>query len=179
VLNFLDGSDGSLVGSWLNNATWDNLTNAFTTSGLMNPTSMIDSVTAYSFLYGATAPGGALEDLGDLAAGLGPAGGLGSTGLGGLAAAEMGGANMVGGLSVPPAWGAAGATISPLLTTSRLGAGAYHGLLGATPLAMEDVGPTGMPGVPLASMAGIPEEEAAPPIYGFRPRMVARPPFAG
>jgi PPE-repeat protein len=177
VLNFLDGSNGSLVGSFLNNASVANFSNAFTTSGLLNPTSMIDSVTAYSFLYGATAPGGALEDLGGLAAGLGPAGALGSTG--GLAAAEMGGANMVGGLSVPPAWGAAGATISPLLTTSRLGAGAYHGLLGATPLAMEDVGPTGMPGVPLATMAGIPEEEATPTIYGFRPRMVARPPFAG
>ena len=179
VLNFLDGNNGSLVGSFLNDASVANFSNAFTTSGLLNPTSMIDSVTAYSFLYGATAPGGALEDLGDLAAGLGPGGALGSTGVGGLAAAEMGGANMVGGLSVPPAWGAAGATISPLLTTSRLGEGAYHGLLGATPLAMEDVGPTGMPGVPLATMAGIPDEEAAPPIYGFRPRMVARPPFAG
>jgi PPE-repeat protein len=177
--NYLDGSNGSLLGSFLNNATTSNFSNAFTTSGLMNPTSFIDSATAYSFLYpqaGADAAAGAAADA---AAGVGPAGALGSTGLGGLAAAEMGGANMVGGLSVPPAWGAAGATISPLVTTSRLGAGAYHGLLGATPLAMEDVGPVGMPGMPLAGMAGAHEDEFAAPIYGIRPRVIARPPAAG
>jgi PPE-repeat protein len=177
--NYLDGSNGSLLGSFLNNATTANFSNAFTTSGLMNPTSFIDSATAYSFLYpqaGADAAAGAATDL---AGGLGGAGALGSTGLGGLAAAEMGGANMVGGLSVPPAWGAAGATISPLLTTSRLGAGAYHGLLGATPLAMPDAGPVGMPGMPLAGMAGAHEDEFAAPIYGIRPRVIARPPAAG
>jgi len=51
VLNFLDRSNGSLVGILLNNASVANFSDAFTTSGLLNPTSFIDSVTAYSFLY--------------------------------------------------------------------------------------------------------------------------------
>ncbi len=81
LMNFLDGSNGSLLGSFLNNATVANFSNAFTTSGLLNPTSFIDSVTAYSFLFGATGGGGALAEASDLAAGLGQAGTLGSAGL--------------------------------------------------------------------------------------------------
>ena len=185
LMNFLDGSNGSLLGSFLNNATVANFSNAFTTSGLLNPTSFIDSVTAYSFLFGATGGGGALAEASDLAAGLGQAGTLGSAGLGSLAAsaisAEMGHASMLGALSVPPAWGdrRPGRRSARFWQRAVSAKGHYHGVLGATPLAMEDVGSVGMPGVPLASMAGIPEEEAAVPVYGFRPIMVARPPAAG
>ncbi len=182
VLNFLDGSNGSLVGSFLNNASTANLSNAFTVSGVLNPTAFIDTVTTYSFpglLYGATAGEGGAADAADLAGGLGPVAALGSAGLPGLAAAEMGRANLVGALSVPPSWGATGVTISPILSTTRLGAGAYQGL-GATPMVMEDVGPVGMPGVPLGGMANMGDDEfGSVPVYGFRPRIVGRPPAAG
>jgi PPE-repeat protein len=183
LLNTLDGANGSPIGNFLNGSFFGNTSNAWTTNGILNPTSMIDSVTGYSYLFGATAPGGALAHASDLAAGLGQAGTLGSAGLPGVAAsaisAEMGQANMIGGLSVPQSWAATGATISPLLTTSRLGEGAYHGLLGTTPMVMEDAGPVGMPGMPLGGMAGMPEDEVAAPIYGFRPQVMARPPAAG
>jgi PPE-repeat protein len=180
LMNYLDGSNGSLVGSFLNNASVANFSNAFTTSGLLNPTSFIDSATAYSFLFpaqaGAEAAAGATADL---AGGVGHAGALGSAGLPGLAAsAGIGQASLVGALSVPPAWGATGATISPVVATTRLGAGAYQGL-GATPMVMEDVGSVGMPGVPMAGMAHPADEEFSAPIYGFRPRVTARPPAAG
>jgi PPE-repeat protein len=183
LLNFLDGSNGSLVGSFLDNASVANFSNAFTTSGLLNPTSMVDSVTAYSFLFPAAASAGAAADGANLASGLGQAGTLGSAGLPGLAAsamsAQMGQASLAGALSVPPAWGTAGATISPVAATSRLGAGAYHGVLGTTPMVTEDVGPVGMPGMPLAGMAGTHEDEFAAPIYGSKPRVMGRPPAAG
>jgi PPE-repeat protein len=179
LMNFLDGSNGSLLGSFLNNGSVANFSNGLTTSGLTNPTSVIDSVTAYSFLFPSAASSGAAEGVADLAAGLGQAGALGSAGLPGLAAAEMGHASLVGALSVPPGWGAGGATISPVVSTTRLGAGAYQGL-GATPMVMEDVGPVGMPGMPLGGMgAGMHEDEFSAPIYGFRPRVIGRPPAAG
>jgi PPE-repeat protein len=178
LLNFLDGSNGSLVGSFLNNASVANFSNAFTTSGLTNPTSMIDSVTAYSFLFPATGGDAALADGANLVSGLGPTETLGSAGLPGMAAAEMGRANLVGALSVPPSWEATGPSISPLLPTTRMGAGAYQGL-GPTPMVMEDVGPVGMPGVPLGGTANIADDDLSAPIYGFRPHIMGRPPAAG
>ncbi len=179
VMNFLDGSNGSLVGSFLNNASVANFSNAFTTSGLMNPTSMIDTATAYSFLY-APADSAASGAAADAAAGLGGAETAGSAGLPGLAAAEMGQANLVGSLSVPPGWGASGATITPAtLATTQIGAGTYQGL-GATPMVMQDVGPVGMPGMPLSGIADTADDEfGTVPVYGFRPRVLGRPPAAG
>jgi PPE-repeat protein len=183
VLNFLDGSNGSLVGSFLDNASVSNFSNAFTTSGLINPTAMIDSVTAYGFLFPQTGGAGAVADGADMVSGLGQAGGLGSASLPGLAtsamSAQMGQASLVGALSVPPGWGASGATISPVVATSRLGEGAYHGVLGSTPMVMEDDGSVGMPGMPLGGMAGMHEDEFSAPIYGSRPRVMGRPPAAG
>jgi len=183
LLNFLDGSTGSVAGSFLNNASVANFSNAFTTSGLTNPTAMIDSVTAYSFLFAATGRGGLMADISDLDAGLGTAAPLGAAGLPSLAAstvsAQIGRASLVGAVSVPPAWGASGATVNPVMATSRLGEGAYHGVLGTTPMVMDDAGPTGMPGMPLPAMAGVHEDEFSSPIYGFRPRVIARPPAAG
>ncbi len=182
LLNFLDGSTGSLPGSFLNNATVANFSNAFTTSGLINPTAMIDSVTGFSYLFAATGRGGLMADVSDLDAGLGVTAPLGAAGLPSLAAstvsAEVGHASLVGAVSVPPAWGATGATINPVVATSRLGEGAYHGVLGTTPMVMDDAGPTGLPGMPLPAMAGH-EDEFSSPIYGFRPRVIARPPAAG
>ncbi|HEX5253666.1 MAG TPA: PPE family protein [Mycobacterium sp.] len=178
LMNFLDGSNGSLPGSFLNNASVANLSNAFTTSGLLNPTSMIDSVTAFSSVFPSAADSAAEAAGADLAAGLGRNGALGP--LPGLAtSAGIGQASLVGALSVPPTWGATGATITPVAETTRLGAGAYHGVLGTTPMVMEDAGPIGMPGMPMGAMPGGHEEELAAPLYGFRPRVIARPPAAG
>ena len=179
LMNFLDGSNGSLLGSFLNNASVANFSNSFTTSGLMNPTQFIDSVTAFNYLFPA-ASGADAAAAAELAAGLGSGGTLRSAGLPGLAAsAGVGQASLVGAVSVPPAWGASGATITPLATTSQLGAGAYHGVLGTTPMVMEDAGTVGMPGMPFAGMPGPHEDEFAAPIYGFRPRIISRPPAAG
>jgi len=182
VMNFLDGSNGSLVGSFLNDATVGNFSNAFTTSGLLNPTSMIDNVTAYNFLYApdkaaAGAAGGA-------GAAAGAAGGAATktAGAAGVAAAEMGQANLVGALSVPPGWGASGATITPAtLATTQIGAGAYHGLGAATPMVTEteDIGPMGMPGMPIGGMPGGADDEFSAPVYGFRLRVMGRPPAVG
>lgn len=178
LMNFLDGSNGSLLGSFLNNASVDNFSNAFTTSGLLNPTSMIDSVTAFSSLFPDAAGDAAGAASADLAAGLGRSGALGS--LPGLAAsAGIGQASLVGSLSVPPTWGAAGAAITPLAETTRLGDGVYHGVLGTTPMVMEAAGPAGMPGMPLGAIPSAQDEELAAPLYGFRPRVMARPPAAG
>lgn len=183
LLNFLDGSNGSLVGSFLNNASGSGFSNALTTSGLVNPTSMIDSVTIFSALFPAASGSAAAMGAADLTAGVGPAGALGSAGLPGLAASAMsaqaGQASLVGALSVPEGWGASGATISPVVATSRLGAGAYQGVLGTTPMVMEDAGSVGMPGMPLGGLGGRPEDDFSAPIYGFRPRVMPHPPAAG
>jgi PPE-repeat protein len=180
VLDFLDGSNGSLVGSFLNNPSVSNISNGFTTNGILNPTTFIDSAVT---MHGLAAPAEAGADAAagaaaDLAAGLGPAGGLGDLpGLG--ASAGIGQASLVGALSVPKAWGATGATITPIAATTHLGAGAYQGL-GATPMVMEDAGAVGMPGMPVGAMgAGVHEDEFSAPIYGFRPRVIGRPPAAG
>ncbi|HUH70815.1 MAG TPA: PPE family protein, partial [Mycobacterium sp.] len=182
LLNDLSGSNGSLWGSSLTNASIANFTNGFTTSGLTNPTSMIDSATAYSFLYSSadSAAGGAAADASGLTAGLGQAQTVGSAGLPGLAAAEIGRANLVGSLSVPPSWGGTGATISPVLPTTQIGAGAYQGLGAATPMVMEDVGPMGMPGVPLGGVGNMADDEfGSVPVYGFRLHIMGHPPAAG
>lgn len=183
LLNLLDGNTGTLFGSALNNNTISNFSNALTTNGMMNPTSMIDSVTAYSFLF--ATQGGASFDMSDLAAGLALTGPIGAApGLPSLSAAavsaQLGHASLVGAVSVPPAWGASGATVNPVAAaTSRIGAGAYHSLSNATPMVMEETGPVGMPGLPLAGMTGPHEDEFSAPIYGFRPRIITRPPAAG
>ena len=179
LMNFLDGNNGSLTGSFLNNASVANFSNAFTTSGLTNPTSMIDSVTAYSFLFPPEAHAISAVDGAGLASSVGP-GALRSAAVPGAAAsAQLGQASLVGAVSVPPAWGATGATISPVVATSRLGEGAYQGVLGTTPMVMDDVGSVGMPGMPLGGMPGAQEDEFSAPIYGSRPRVMGRPPAAG
>ncbi len=174
LLNDFSGSNGALLGGSLSNASIANFTNAFTTSGLVNPTSMIDSATAFSFLYSPadSAMAGAADA--PVAAALGPAESVGPAGLPGVAAAEMARANLVGALSVPPAWGDSGAAISPVVSTTQLGAGAYQNF-GATPMVMDDVGPAGIPGVPMGAAAGTPDDEFSAPIYGFRPRVLVAP----
>lgn len=180
LMNYLDGSNGSLLGSFLNNASVANFSNAFTTSGLLNPTSFIDAAVNMNSISSLNAVDSTTSGLGVLAAGLGGTANLSSvTAPGAAAVAGVGQASLVGALSVPPAWGATGAAITPLAATTQVGQGAYHGFGAATPMVMEEAGAVGMPGVPLAGIPGGHEDEFSEPMYGFRPRIMGRPPAAG
>ncbi|MEE6136557.1 PPE family protein [Mycobacterium sp. 050128] len=178
IMNFFSNSNQNLIGAFLNNASVSGLSNAFTTNGILNPTSFIDSMVT---INGLGAVGATTSGLGDLAAGLGGAAAVSSTTSlpGAAASAALGEARLVGALSAPPSWAGAGATVSTVATTTRIGAGAYHGFGAATPMVMEEVGAVGMPGVPLAGIPGPHEDEFADPSYGFRPRVIGRSPAAG
>jgi PPE-repeat protein len=180
LLNDLDGSNNALLGSVLSDASSSGISNAFTTNGILNPNTFVDGAVASASMNApADSTGAAADAAGGAAADLGAAETAGSVATPGLAAAEMGQANLVGALSVPPGWASSGATITPAtMTTTQIGAGAYQGL-GATPMVMEDVGNVGMPGVPVGGMADAADDEFGAPIYGFRPRILGRPPAAG
>ncbi len=181
LLNYLDGSNGSLLGSFLNNASVANFSNAFTTSGLMNPTAMIDSVTCFSYLFPSMAGNGVAANVSGLAAGLGSGtAGLGAAGLRGLGAAVSAGigqATPLGALSVPGAWASAAPGLSRI-ATELPGASALNPALGATPLVAPG-GPVGMPGMPLGGIGAMADHEFDEPMYGFRPVVMQRPPAAG
>jgi PPE-repeat protein len=181
LLNDLDGANGSLLGSFLNNATVANFSNAFTTSGLLNPTAMIDSVTCFSYLFPSLAGGGLPSDVSGLAAGLGSGmaklGSAGLPGLGAAVSAGMGEAAPLGILSVPQGWAASAPALSQI-ASALPGASALTPALGATPLVAPN-GPVGMPGMPLGGFAGMVDHEMEEPMYGFRPMVMARPPAAG
>jgi PPE-repeat protein len=178
IMNFFSNSNQNLIGAFLNNASVSGLSNAFTTNGMLNPTNFIDSQMALGSLSAAGASTSGLEDL---AAGLGSSASLASAVSvpGAAATAGLGQASLVGALSVPPAWAGTGATVSTVAATTQVGAGAYHSFGAATPMVMEEAGAVGMPGVPLAGIPGAHEDEFAEPIYGFRPRVIGRPPAAG
>jgi PPE-repeat protein len=181
LLNDLDGANGSLLGSFLNNATVDNLSNAFTTSGLLNPTAFLDTVTCFSYLFPSLAGGGLTSNVSGLAAGLGSGmaklGSAGLPGLGAAVSAGMGQATPLGVLSVPQGWAAAAPALGKI-ATELPGASALTPALGATPL-VSPGGPVGMPGVPLGGIGGMVDHEMEEPMYGFRPMVMARPPAAG
>jgi PPE-repeat protein len=178
VLNFLSNSNPNLTGAFLNNNSWSGILNGFTTNGIMNPTTFVDSMRTVNSL---SAVGDTTSGLEDLAAGLGNAGSVASAVSvpGAAATAGVGQASLVGALSVPQAWSATGGTISTVAATTQVGAGAYHSFGAATPMVMEEAGAVGMPGLPLAGIPGPHQDEFADPIYGFRPRVIGRPPAAG
>jgi PPE-repeat protein len=179
IMNFFSNSNENLTGAFLNNASISGISNGFTTNGMLNPTTFVDSQMTVNSL---SAVGASTEGLEDLAAGLASAPALASatTALPGAAAtAAVGQASLVGALSVPPTWAGSGATVSTVAATTQVGAGAYHSFGAATPMVMEEAGAVGMPGVPLAGIPGAHEDEFAEPIYGFRPRVIGRPPAAG
>jgi PPE-repeat protein len=181
LLNDLDGANGSLLGSFLNNGTVANLSNAFTTSGLLNPTAFLDSVTCFSYLFPSMAADGLPSDVSGLAAGLGSGmaklGSAGLPGLGGAVSAAMGDAAPLGVLSVPQGWAASAPALSKI-ASALPGASALTPALGATPLVSPGA-PVGMPGMPLGGLAGMIDHEMEEPMYGFRPIVMARPPAAG
>jgi PPE-repeat protein len=185
LLNYLDGNNGSLLGSFLNDATVANFSNGLTTSGLTNPTTMLDSGMALIYLLPAmAASSGMLSSTAPLTAGLGlaapAAAALGPASLPGLAAASaaLGHAVPLGALSVPHGW-AATAPAFTKIAAQLPGASSLSPALGATPLVAPDA-PMGLPGMPVAGTAAMAahhmEEE---PLYGFRPIVMARPPAAG
>lgn len=178
ILNFFSNSNENLVGAFLNNASVSGLSNAFTTNGILNPTTFVDSMVTVN---GLSATGASTEGLEDLAAGLGSGASLASAVSvpGAAATADLGQASLVGALSVPQTWAGTGATVSMAAATTQIGAGAYHSFGAATPMVMEEASAVGMPGVPLAGMPGPHEDEFSDPIYGFRPRVIGRPPAAG
>jgi PPE-repeat protein len=178
IMNFFSNSNPNLIGAFLNNASVSGLSNGFTTNGMLNPTNFVDSMVTVNSLSAAGASTSGLEDL---AAGLGSSASLASAVAvpGAAATAAVGQASLVGALSVPPAWAGTGATVSTVAATTQVGAGAYHSFGAATPMVMEEAGAVGMPGVPLAGIPGAHEDEFAEPIYGFRPRVIGRPPAAG
>lgn len=178
IMNFFSNSNPNLIGAFLNNASVSGLSNGFTTNGMLNPTTFIDSQMALGSL---SAVGASTSGLEDLAAGLGSSASLASAVSvpGAAATAAMGQASLVGALSVPPTWAGTGATVSTVAATTQVGAGAYHSFGAATPMVMEEAGTVGMPGMPLAGIPGSHEDEFAEPIYGFRPRVIGRPPAAG
>jgi PPE-repeat protein len=179
VMNFLSNSNENLIGAFLNNNSWSGILNGFSTNGIfLNPTTFVDSMRTVNSL---SAVGDTTSGLEDLAAGLGNAGSLASAVSvpGAAATAGVGQASLVGALSVPQAWGATGGTISTVAATTQVGAGAYHSFGAATPMVMEEAGAVGMPGLPLAGIPGPHQDEFAEPMYGFRPRVIGRPPAAG
>jgi PPE-repeat protein len=177
LLNTFSNSTPNLLGAFLNNNSVSGLSNAFTTNGILNPTTFVDSMMT---INGLSAIGATTSGLEDLSAGLSAAAVSSVTSLPGAATtAAVGQASLVGALSVPPAWAASGATVSTVASTTQVGAGAYHSFGAATPMVMEEAGAVGMPGVPLAGIPSPHEDEFADPIYGFRPRVIGRPPAAG
>lgn len=181
LLNMLSNQPSSenLLGAFLNNNSVSGLSNAFTTNGILNPTTIVDP--AATAAANAAVAGASTSGLEDLSAGLSSAGLASATRsvAGTAATAGLGQASLVGSLSVPPSWAGTGATVSTVAATTQVGAGAYHGFGAATPMVMEEAGAVGMPGVPLAGIPGSHEDEFADPIYGFRPRVIGRPPAAG
>jgi PPE-repeat protein len=118
----------------------------------------------------AAAAGGAAAGAAGGAAAAGAAAGLGGLGgLGGGVAAGLGNAGVVGHLAVPPSW-IGGAPLAaphaplPVSSVSAAPEGGSGNLLGGMPLA-------GAGGGGLGGGAG--------PRYGFKPTVMARPPFAG
>ena len=178
IMNFFSNSNPNLMGAFLNNASVSGVSNGFTTNGILNPTTFVDSQMTVNSL---SAVGASTEGLEDLAAGLGAAPALASAVSvpGAATTAAVGQASLVGALSVPPTWVGSGATISTVAATTQVGAGAYHSFGAATPMVMEQAGTAGMPGVPLAGIPSPHEDEFAEPIYGFRPRVIGRSPAAG
>ncbi|HEV3256567.1 MAG TPA: PPE family protein [Gemmataceae bacterium] len=182
LLNDFGVNSNTALGTFINSNLFTNTTNAWTTSGLTNPTAMIDSVTCFSSLFPAMAGSGLTSNVSGLAAGLGSGtAALGSAGLPGLGAAAVsagiGQAAPLGALSVPQGWAAAAPAFSKV-ATELPGASALTPALGATPL-VSPSGPVGMPGMPLGGMVGMADHEMDEPMYGFRPLVMTRPPAAG
>ncbi|MBV8290805.1 MAG: PPE family protein [Mycobacterium sp.] len=181
LLNDFGVNSNTALGYFMNSNLFTNTTNAFSTSGLTNPTAMIDSVTCFSSLFPAMAGSGLMPNVSGLAAGLGSGtaslGSMGLPSLGAAVSAGIGQATPLGALSVPQGWAAAAPALSKI-ATELPGASALTPALGGTPMVAPG-GPVRMPGVPLGGIGAMFDHEMEEPMYGFRPIVMARPPAAG
>jgi PPE-repeat protein len=169
ILSLLTGSGSDPSWLWENFGPNANIWNTIFSSGFYMPGNFLG--TAVDFM-GMSQQGAAGAAEGAAGAAAGAAEGAAQAAAGGLGAvgnsvsAGLGGASLVGPLSVPPSW--TGAAPSPLSSA-----------LGATPMvAPPPAMAAGMPGVPLGGMIGQGAGRNVPQ-YGFKPSFVARPPSAG
>jgi PPE-repeat protein len=183
LLNGLDGSSGSSVGTFLSSG----LSNGLVSGGYVSPAFVSPAVTSAladinSLKFGA----GLIPGLGGGSGIPGLSGGLSGKmvamptavpNLGGSAvSAGVGRATLVGTMSAPQSWTAAVPAASPSATALPPGWSIAPGA------GLEEVSGTagvpGMPGMPMGGGAGRGYGFAAPR-YGFRPTVVAHPPAAG
>jgi PPE-repeat protein len=191
ILNFLDGSDGSPLGTFLNT----NGLNTIFSSGFYMPGNFLGTMTDFVGLGNAGAASetaGGAAAAGDAAGGAAAeaAGNAAAEGIGGAAAAPAAGLSELGGigdgmsaalgrgaaigaLAVPPSWNEIAPPMSPLSGLSGAALGGIPGMP-APPPALA----AGIPGMPTASSAGN-RFGAAVPRYGVRPTVMAHPPAAG
>jgi PPE-repeat protein len=175
ILNFLDGTDGSPLGTFLNT----NGLNTIFSSGFYMPGNFLGTMTDFIGLKGADA---ASEAAGDAAAGAAAAGGaggalaaptagVGELGSAGAVSAALGRGTALGALAVPPSWNEIAPPVSPL-------PGLSGAALGGMPPPAPPAVAAGIPGMPTANAAGN-RFGANTPRYGLRPTVMAHPPSAG
>jgi PPE-repeat protein len=181
ILNFLDGADGSSIGTFLNSS----LVNGLVSAGYVSPAVIEPGVTAgisdINAVAVAAQPGAtALPPMGS---GAGNPGWLplltpGTAGLSSMSGPDLGGvsagtnqAALVGRLSVPQSWTAA-AQVENHAGAALPGAGWTSTALPESPAGMP-----GMPGVPVGNTAG--RHFGSGPRYGFQVTVMPRPPAAG
>jgi len=174
LTGFLDGSNNTALGQFLNSTFFSNsVLNGSLAGGPFNPQSIIGTAEGFSFLQTTATTLGGLDDFTAGAEGATASLSSNTVGSAGLASASagVGNAHLVGSMSVPPSWSNA-ATIS-----AGQGPAPVSGL--------SDIGSSGAPA------AGGPGGVAGPlggtgkrlrraiPRYGFRPVVMPRPPAAG
>jgi PPE-repeat protein len=170
LMTFLDNLQSSPLGS---------LENSMMSSGIANPTNILQTLTGFSSFASSGGSGAADAAGGAAAAGAGAAGAAAGAagGLGGLrVSVGMGQAASIGKLSVPPSWAPAAPVTSPAHS-------AFHATewAPATPeVGASDLG-AGMPGMPgMPMLGGVPLRGSdGMPKYGYRVHVVTRPPAAG
>jgi PPE-repeat protein len=169
LLNFLDGTDGNPIGTFLNSS----LVNGVVSGAYVSPAILTPAVTS------------GIADFNSLSAGAAAVGGAGFTGMitpqPPVSVPNVGvsvntsGSTLVGKLSVPPTWTAAAQVANHSGVTYA--GGGWTNAVGPTGGAAQAV-PAGMPGMP-GMAAGRSGGFGHGPRYGMRLTVIPRPPSAG
>ncbi|MCV7028989.1 PPE family protein [Mycobacterium sherrisii] len=174
LTGLLDGSNDTALGSFLNSNFFSNsLLNGSLAGGPFNPQTIVSTAQGFSFLQTVATTLGGLDDFADGAESATVSLSSSTTEAAGLtgAAAEVGRADLVGSMSVPPSWASA-TNITPSQTAVPVGGLSDIGSA-AAPAAG---GPGGVAG-PLGGNGR--RLRRAIPRYGFRPIVMPHPPAAG
>ncbi|MBS4728461.1 PPE family protein [Mycobacterium sp. SM1] len=171
LMTFLNNLQSSPAGT---------LENSMMSSGIANPTNILQALTGFSSLWPSAGSGAASAGGSAAAGGAAAAAGAAGAGLGGLGrlpvAVGVGRAASMGRLSVPPSWAAAAPATSP--TRSAFHATQWGGATPETNASDLGEGMPGMPGMPM--LGGVPlRGSEGTPKYGYRIHVVTRPPAAG